>query len=64
MGSYIADSIMKEYDRKKRYALYKQKTELETFKRQNCANCKNKDTNLCEIKRNINKKLQCAYKEI
>lgn len=61
--SYIADNIMREYNNKKRYTENKERAELEMFKRQVCANCKNKDTNLCHIVRNIEGNLQCVFKE-
>lgn len=62
--SYIADNIMKEYDKKKRYKENKARAEIELFKRKVCADCKNKDTDLCEIRRNIDGNLQCANKKI
>lgn len=61
--SYIADNIMKEYAKKKRYKENKARAEIELFKRKVCANCKNKDTDLCKIVRDINGNLQCAFKE-
>lgn len=61
--SYIADNIMKEYAKKKRYKENKARAEIELFKRKVCADCKNKNTNLCHIVRNINGDLQCAFKE-
>ena len=61
--SYIADNIMKEYAKKKRYKENKARAEMELFTRKVCADCKNKDTNLCHIVRNINRDLQCVFKE-
>lgn len=61
--SYIADNIMQEYIKKKRYKRNKEKTEMELFKRKVCGDCKNKGTNLCHIVRNINGDLQCVFKE-
>lgn len=61
--SYIADNIMKDYIKKKRYKRNKERAEFELFKKEVCANCKNKDTNLCHIVRNINNDLQCSFKE-
>lgn len=61
--SYIADNIMKDYIKKRRYKQNKERAELELFKRKVCADCKNKDTNLCHIVRNINGDLQCVFKE-
>lgn len=59
--SYIAENIMREYERKKRYEL---KVELQKFHRQNCMNCKNKDTDKCDIRKDINGNLKCIYYEI
>lgn len=36
-------------------------TIYQTYVRTLCSNCKNKDTNLCEIRRNTNGNLQCCY---
>ena len=36
---------------------------LEKFKEEHCKTCNNKDRNLCEIKVNVNNKLQCIYEE-
>ena len=62
-NSYIADNIMQEYIKKKRYKQNKEKAEMELFKRKVCADCKNKDTDLCHNVRNINGDLQCVFKE-
>ena len=35
--------------------------QLEKFKKEHCDNCKNKDSDLCEISRNINDRLQCIH---
>ena len=61
--SYIAENIMREYVKKKRYESNRKRAELDLFKRKVCANCKNKDTDLCHIARNIDGNLQCAFKE-
>lgn len=61
--SYIADNIIREYAKKKRYKANKERAELDLFKRKVCSNCKNKDTDLCSIRRNIEGNLQCAFKE-
>ncbi len=37
--------------------------QLEKFIKEHCENCKNKDSNLCEITRNINDRLQCVYEQ-
>lgn len=63
MKSYIADNIMKEYAKKKRYKENKARAKIELFKRKVCVNCKNKDTNLCKIVRDINGNLRCSFKE-
>lgn len=62
MKSYIADDIMKEYIKKKRYKQNKARAELEMFKRQICSECKNKHTDLCSIRRNEKGHLQCVFK--
>lgn len=61
--SYIADNIIREYAKKKRYKANKERAELDLFKRKVCSNCKNKDTNLCSIRRNIEGNLQCVFKD-
>ena len=61
--SYIADNIMKEYIKKKRYAQNKARAEIELFKRKVCFNCRNKNTKLCKIVRNIDGNLQCSFKK-
>lgn len=63
MKSYIADNILREYYKKRRYKANKERAELDLFKRKVCFNCKNKDTDLCSIRRNIEGHLQCAFKE-
>ena len=62
--SYIAESIMREYERKKRYEAKIQRQELAKFIKENCLKCKNKSTDLCEIRRNIDGNLQCVNKKI
>lgn len=61
--SYIADNIIREYAKKRRYKANKERAELELFKRKVCSNCKNKKTDVCSIRRNIEGSLQCAFKE-
>lgn len=63
MKSYIADNIMREYEKKKRVKENKERAEFELFKRKVCADCKNKNTNLCHVVRNVNEDLQCVFKE-
>lgn len=38
-------------------------SELEIFIKEHCINCKNKETDLCTISRNINNELKCIYEE-
>ena len=54
---YLVDSITQEYKTKN-------KIEYEKFRKENCFNCKNRLTDKCEIRRNINNILNCAYREI
>ena len=63
MKSYIADNIMREYEKKKRVKANKERAEMELFTRKVCADCENKGTNLCHVVRNINGDLQCVFKE-
>lgn len=63
MESRIADNIMKEYKRKKQYEQNKRWSEIQNFKKNNCVNCKNKKTNLCDIRRNLEGILRCMNKE-
>lgn len=62
--SYIADDIMQEYVRKRRYEANKQRKEIEEFRKNNCINCENKNTNLCSITMNIKNELQCVFKKM
>lgn len=59
--SYIADSIMREYEKKKRYET---KIKLQKFHRQNCINCKNRLTDKCDIRKDIQGNLKCVYYEV
>ena len=61
--SYIAESIMREYNKEIRMKANKQRAELELFIRKACKDCKNKNTDLCHIARNIDGNLQCVFKE-
>jgi hypothetical protein len=60
--SYIADNIISEYSKKKRYEHNKKRSELEEFKRKVCIECKNRNTDICSIHRNIEGNLQCINK--
>lgn len=60
--SYIAENIMKEYEKKKKYKVKMQKKELAKFIEQNCSVCKNKQTQLCHIVKNVDNKFSCPFK--
>lgn len=64
MKSYIADNIMREYRKRKQYEDNKRWSEMQNYIKINCINCKNKSTDLCEIRRNIDGNLQCLNKKI
>lgn len=57
---YLVDSIVQEYKNKKKY---EKKIELQEFQRKHCLTCKNKKTDKCEIRRDVNGNLMCAYNE-
>lgn len=59
--SRIADSIMREYEKKKRYEAKIQRQELEKFMKENCLKCQNKETQLCHIVKNIDNKFSCPF---
>lgn len=62
--SYIAESIMREYERKKKYEAKIQRQELAKFIKENCLKCKNKQTQLCHIVKNVDNKFSCPFKNI
>ncbi len=62
--SYIAESIMREYERKKRYKAKMQRKELAKFIKENCSICKNSNTKLCHIVKNIDNKFSCPFKTL
>lgn len=64
MKSYIADNIMREYRKQKQYEDNRRWSEMQNYIKINCINCKNKSTDLCEIRRNIDGNLQCVNKKI
>lgn len=64
MKSYVADNIMREYRKQKQYENNKRWSEMQNYIKINCINCKNKSTDLCEIRRNIDGNLQCVNKKI
>lgn len=51
-GSRLANSIDMEYQRK-----------LDYFKRHYCEKCRNKDTELCELRMAINHQFKCVFYE-
>ena len=55
---------MREYERKKRYEAKMQKQELEKFMKENCLKCKNSNTKLCHIVKNVDNKFSCPFKNI
>ena len=62
--SYIADNIMREYRKQKQYEDNRRWSEMQNYIKINCINCKNKSTDLCEIRRNIDGNIQCVNKKI
>lgn len=64
MKSYIADNIMREYRKQKQYEDNRRWSEMQNYIKINCINCKNKSTDLCEIRRNLDGNLQCVNKKI
>ena len=64
MKSYVADNIMREYRKQKQYEDNRRWSEMQNYIKINCINCKNKSTDLCEIRRNIDGNLQCVNKKI
>lgn len=64
MKSYIADNIMREYRKQKQYEDNRRWSEMQNYIKINCINCRNKSTDLCEIRRNLDGNLQCVNKKI
>ena len=62
--SYIAESIMREYERKKRYKAKMQRKELAKFIKEKCSKCQNKQTQLCHIVKNVDNKFSCPFKTL
>lgn len=60
----VIEDIIRENEMKQKYQNYKRggKT-LAQFQLQHCRYCKNKKTNLCEIRRDINNDFRCEYEE-
>lgn len=63
-NNYMIDSIMSEYNRKKRNKERLRRQELDNFIKENCIKCKNRKTQLCHIVRDIENELSCPYKNI
>lgn len=64
MKSRIAENIMREYEKRKRYEEKKKRKELELFLKENCTNCKEIDTQMCHIVKNADNQLSCPFKTI
>ena len=61
MKSFIADSIAREYEKKQRFKEKMYKRKIEGFVLNNCSKCKNKDTQLCHITKDINNNFNCTF---
>lgn len=59
--SFIADNIMRDYTRKKRYEEKIQRQELAKFIKEKCTECSNKETQLCHIVKNTENKFNCPF---
>lgn len=58
------DTILKEYNMKEKYANKNQNPEtLAQFQLKHCRLCKNKTTNLCEIRKDTEGNFRCVYEE-
>lgn len=53
---YTVDNIVQEFNKK-------DKAKLEKFRQKNCFFCKNKKTNKCEIRKDIEGEYKCIYLE-
>ena len=60
----MIEKIIQEENLRQKYQNYKRggKT-LAQFQLQHCRYCKNKDTDLCEIRRDINNDFRCEFEE-
>ena len=58
---YLVDSIVQEYNTKRKY---EKKVEIQQFQKKYCLYCKNKKTDKCDIRRDIDGKLKCVYNEL
>ena len=64
MKSFIADNIMREIEKRQRFKEKMFKKKIEDFVLNNCAKCKNKETELCHITKDINNNFSCPFKNI
>lgn len=63
-GSKIADNIVKDFKNENKYKKQLSRTTtINEFREIHCKYCKNKNTNLCEIRKKINNKYSCIYEE-
>lgn len=63
-GNPISDTIMRDYKLTKKYQeMKKREMTIAQFQLKHCRYCKNKHTDLCEIRRDINNQLCCIYEE-
>lgn len=60
----MIEKIIQEKSLRQKYQNYKRGGRtLAQFQLQHCRYCKNKKTNLCEIRRDINNNFRCEYEE-
>lgn len=60
----VIEDIVREENKKQRYQNFKKQGQtIAQFQLQHCRYCKNKETNLCEIRRDINNDFRCEYEE-
>ena len=64
MKSFIADNIMREIEKRQRFKEKMFKKKIEDFVLNNCAKCKNKETELCHITKDIKNNFSCPFKNI
>ena len=58
------DLILKEFKMKQKYEkMSKREETIAQFKLKHCRYCKNKETDLCEIRKDFDNKLKCAYEK-
>ena len=56
-GSYLSNSIVYEYNKRKRYE------ERKEYLEKVCGTCKNKDKDICDIRLGIDNKWRCVNYE-